>query len=156
MNLNLLLLQITPLIPKDTLTQNLIKEKLEKLDEAQRSEFALNLNLLKLKSPKLVFWLGSVLLGNFGVGRFMIGDIFLGLLRLFCLCLSLSFIFYALSEFLAFLLSENEEHLSQMLGSFVLGFIFVVVLNLWWLIDMFLVDKKLRKQNLEKISALLA
>lgn len=38
--------------------------------------------MIKLKSPALVFWVGTFLFGAFGVGRFMIGDWVLGLIRL--------------------------------------------------------------------------
>ncbi|HEG6464956.1 TPA: hypothetical protein SE638_001579 [Campylobacter jejuni] len=40
------------------------------------------LPMLKLKSPTLVFWVGTFLFGPFGVGRFMIGDMVLGFVRL--------------------------------------------------------------------------
>ncbi|ECP8588904.1 hypothetical protein FU405_03835 [Campylobacter coli] len=61
--------------------------------------------MIKLKSPALVFWVRTFLFGAFGVGRFMIGDWVLGLIRL--------------------------------------GITIVA---------MFLVGKKLRKQNFEKIA----
>lgn len=38
--------------------------------------------MLKLKSPALVFWVGTFLFGPFGVERFMIGDMVLGFVRL--------------------------------------------------------------------------
>ncbi|EKT0454159.1 TM2 domain-containing protein [Campylobacter jejuni] len=68
--------------------------------------------MIKLKSPALVFWVGTFLFGAFGVSRFMIGDRVLGIIY---------------------------------------GLLWLVNW-IWWIVDMFLVGKKLRKQNFEKIA----
>ncbi len=92
--------------------------------------------MIKLKSPALVFWVGTFLFGAFGVSRFMIGDWVLGLIRLgitivamFCGILMITY---------------------SALG-IIYGLLWLVNW-IWWIVDMFLVGKKLRKQNFEKIA----
>lgn len=60
----------------------MLKEKFDRLNEDKQKEVVAQLPMIKLKSPALVFWVGTFLFGAFGVGRFMIGDWVLGLIRL--------------------------------------------------------------------------
>ena len=81
------------------------------------------------------------MLGNLGVARFMIGDMMLGFIRLGLTILGIFIgIFIELSSF-----NNNTEYLE-----FISGFI-LLISWIWWIVDLFLVGKKLRKQNLEKI-----
>ncbi|EAJ5251812.1 hypothetical protein C1U49_03345 [Campylobacter jejuni] len=105
MDFNSVLFSIGDKLPKDATSTVTLKEKFDRLNEDKQKEVVAQLPMIKLKSPALVFWVGTFLFGAFGVGRFMIGDWVLGLIRL--------------------------------------GITIVA---------MFLVGKKLRKQNFEKIA----
>ncbi len=91
--------------------------------------------MLKLKSPALVFWVGTFLFSPFGVGRFMIGDMVLGFVRLAFVIIPIIFNIVA---------SESLQNIAYILV--------IVNWTIWWIVDMFLVGKKLRKQNYEKIA----
>ncbi|MBW1422275.1 hypothetical protein AT909_08170, partial [Campylobacter jejuni] len=93
------------------------------------------LPMLKLKSPTLVFWVGTFLFGPFGVGRFMIGDMVLGFVRLAFVIIPIIFNIVA---------SKSLQNIAYILV--------IVNWTIWWIVDMFLVGKKLRKQNYEKIA----
>ena len=60
----------------------MLKEKFDRLNEDKQKEVVAQLPMIKLKSPALVFWVGTFLFGPFGVGCFMIGDMVLGFVRL--------------------------------------------------------------------------
>lgn len=107
-----------------------LQNKIDSLTDSQRSEAFLKIQDAKIKDPQLVFWVGNVLFGNFGVARFMIGDIGLGIGRLM-LCIVAVIV-----------LMVNEDSDSNILVSAVW---------IWWFIDLFLVGKKLRMQNLRKV-----
>ena len=91
--------------------------------------------MLKLKSPALMFWVGTFLFGPFGVGCFMIGDMVLGFVRLAFVIIPIIFNIVA---------SESLQNIAYILV--------IVNWTIWWIVDMFLVGKKLRKQNYEKIA----
>lgn len=117
-------------LPKDPASLMALREKLDKTSEAKRDEFVKNLPFLNLKSPTLVFWVGSFLLGTCGVGRFMIGDKLLGGLRLGLLILWI---------------------IAYMSGIGIAERLLRGCALIWWIVDLFLTGKKLRKQNLDKI-----
>ena len=117
-------------LPKDPASVTALREKLDKTSEAKKDELMKNLPFLNLKSPALVFWVGSFLFGAFGVGRFMIGDKLHGGLRL-GLC-----VIYFISAFAAM------GVITQGLGSWLL---------IWTIVDLFFIGKKTRKKNLDKI-----
>lgn len=96
----------------------------------KKDEFVKNLPFLNLKSPAFVFWVGSFLFGNCGVGRFMIGDKLLGGLRLGLVIL------WIITDIAGMVV------VAQGLGSCAM---------IWWIVDLFLTGKKLRKQNLDKV-----
>ncbi len=93
--------------------------------------------MLQLKSPTFVFWVGSFLFGAFGVGRFMIGDTIIGGIRLglVVLCFILYLFAFDIGSIVALWLSD-----ALWIASLI-----------WWVADLFLTGKKLRKQNLDKI-----
>ncbi|WP_096028240.1 hypothetical protein [Campylobacter lanienae] len=127
MDFNSVLLIIQNKLPKDGASSAILKDKFESLSQDKQKDFISKLSQIKLKSPAFVFWVGNFLLGNFGVARFMIGDMMLGFIRLGLVILD---IFIELSF-------NNASIL--------------LVIWIWWIVDLFLVGKKLRKQNLEKI-----
>lgn len=127
MDFNSVLLIIQNKLPKDGVSSAILKDKFESLSQDKQKDFISKLSQIKLKSPAFVFWVGNFLLGNLGVARFMIGDMLLGFIRLGLVILD---IFIELSF-------SNASIL--------------LVIWIWWIVDLFLVGKKLRKQNLEKI-----
>ncbi len=127
MDFNSVLLIIQNKLPKDGASSAILKDKFESLSQDKQKDFISKLSQIKLKSPAFVFWVGNFLFGSFGVARFMIGDMMLGFIRLGLVILD---IFIELSF-------NNASIL--------------LVIWIWWIVDLFLVGKKLRKQNLEKI-----
>lgn len=127
MDFNSVLLIIQDKLPKDGVSSAILKDKFESLSQDKQKDFISKLSQIKLKSPAFVFWVGNFLLGNLGVARFMIGDMLLGFIPLGLVILD---IFIELSF-------NNASIL--------------LVIWIWWIVDLFLVGKKLRKQNLEKI-----
>ncbi len=137
MDFNSVLLIIQDKLPKDGASFAILKDKFESLSQDKQKDFISKLSQIKLKSPAFVFWVGNFLLGNFGVARFMIGDMMLGFIRLGLTILYSIFMVLSSSN-------NNTEYLV------ICGFIFLIN-SIWWIVDLFLVGKKLRKQNLEKI-----
>lgn len=127
MDFNSVILIIQDKLPKDGVSSAILKDKFESLSQDKQKDFISKLSQIKFKSPAFVFWVGNFLLGSFGVARFMIGDMMLGFIRLGLVILD---IFIELSF-------NNASIL--------------LVIWIWWVVDLFLVGKKLRKQNLEKI-----
>lgn len=126
-----IMMMVQDKLPKDMVSLSNLRDKLDKLSDAKREELAQKLPMLKLKSPALVFWVGSFLFGNFGVGRFMIGDTLLGGIRL---GLTLLGMFVIAAGF-----GEVFEKTLQL------------AVWIWWIVDLFITGKKLRKKNLDKI-----
>lgn len=137
MDFNSVLLIIQDKLPKDGVSSVILKDKFESLSQDKQKDFISKLSEIKLKSPAFVFWVGNFLLGGLGVARFMIGDMILGFIRLGWAILG---IFIELSSF-----NNNTEYLE-----FISGFT-LLISWIWWIVDLFLVGKKLRKQNFEKI-----
>lgn len=139
MDFNTVLMSINDKLPRDGVASVTLKDKFEKLSEESQKNAITQLSVLNLKSPALVFWVGTFLLGALGVGRFMIGDMVLGFARLVLTVLAMVVsIFYA---------SSMNDFVGLLYGLLTLA-------NwIWWIVDMFLVGKKLRKKNYEKISA---
>lgn len=139
MDFNTVLMSIADKLPRDGVASVTLKDKFEKLSEESQKNAITQLSVLNLKSPALVFWVGTFLLGALGVGRFMIGDMVLGFARLVLTVLVIvTSIFYASS-------------MNDFVG--LLDRLLTLANFIWWIVDMFLVSKKLRKKNYEKISA---
>ena len=137
MDTNSIMMMLQDKLPKNPASVMALREKLDKTSEVKKDELMKNLPFLNLKSPALVFWVGSFLFGAFGVGRFMIGDKTIGAIRL-----GLAILFFVLYG-LAFGIQSTI-----VLG--LAAFVRIAVL-IWWVVDLFLTGKKLRKQNLDKI-----
>ncbi|WP_297447850.1 hypothetical protein [uncultured Campylobacter sp.] len=139
MDFNTVLMSIGDKLPRDGVASITLKDKFEKLSEESQKNAITQLSVLNLKSPALVFWVGTFLLGALGVGRFMIGDMVLGFARLILTVLGIVVgIFY-------------ESSMNDFVG--LLSGLLTLANWIWWIVDMFLVGKKLRKKNYEKISA---
>ncbi|HEB9351101.1 hypothetical protein AAID95_07590 [Campylobacter coli] len=139
MDFNSILSSIGDKLPRDGLAALALKEKFERLSEERKKDVLNQLPMLKLKSPALVFWVGTFLLGSFGVGRFMIGDMVLGFIRLAIVVAQLIFGFFVEG-------GDTAKALQVIYG------LLILTNWIWWIVDMFLVGKKLRKQNYEKIA----
>lgn len=138
MDTNSIMLMLMDKLPSnDPIGTKTLQEKLDKLSDAKRDDFVRNLPFLKLKSPALVFWVGSFLFGHLGVGRFMIGDTLLGGIRL------------ALSVLYCFCGIVGNINGSGFFATIVV--ITLIAIWVWWVVDLFITGKKLRKKNLEKI-----
>lgn len=138
MDFNSVLLIIQDKLPKDGVSSAILKDKFESLSQNKQKDFISKLSQIKLKSPAFVFWVGNFLFGSFSVAHFMIGDMMLGFIRLGLMILY--YIFIVLSLF-----NNNTEY-----PEFISVFMYLII-SIWWIVDLFLVGKKLRKQNLEKI-----
>lgn len=140
MDFNTVLMSIGDKLPRDGVASVTLKDKFEKLSEESQKNAITQLSVLNLKSPALVFWVGTFLLGALGVGRFMIGDMVLGFARLILTVLGIVVgIFY-------------ESSMNDFVG-LLSGLLILANWTVWQIVDMFLVGKKLRKKNYEKISA---
>lgn len=137
MDTNIMLSEWKGKLPKGKMRQSSLAElenRLNALDDNQRNNVYFKVQDAKLKSPMLVFLVGGLLLGNLGVGRFMIGDWVLGGIRL------------ALLLFAVVLTSISDDGEMSAIKT-----ICGIVMMVWYFADWFLVDKKLRIQNLRKI-----
>lgn len=120
-------------VGKATLAE--LQSRLDSLTDSQRSEAFLRIQDAKLKTPIIVD-VCNFFFGNFGVGRFMIGDIGLGIGRLI----------YSIIAVIFSIILEGEGEEAQMFG-----LMLVVFMWGWWLVDLVLVLKKVRMQNLRKV-----
>ena len=130
-------------LPQDISLITALRNKLDRLDEKQMSEMSFQLPFLKLKSPTLVFWVGSFLFGNFGVGRFMIGDKGLGGVRL-----GLTIATWWCGFMYGYSFDGYRFDNSYLFAGIPLN----LVAFIWWIGDLFWVGPKLRKRNFNKIA----
>ena len=145
MDTNSILLAVQDKIPKDIQSRQMLQDRLDKLSDSQRNELVQKLPLLKLKSPALVFWVGSFLFGVFGVGRFMIGDMLLGGIRL-----ALTIVMYALT-FIGVVDMVDKAPYGEVSTLYIISLVLSLIVFIWWIVDLFLTGKKLRNNNLNKI-----
>lgn len=145
MDTNSILLAVQDKIPKDIQSRQMLQDRLDKLSDSQRNELTQKLPLLKLKSPTLVFWVGSFLFGVFGVGRFMIGDMLLGGIRL-----ALTIVMYALT-FIGVVDMVDKAPYGEVSTLYIISLVLSLIVFIWWIVDLFLTGKKLRNNNLNKI-----
>lgn len=137
MDTNLILDEIKGKLPKGKIGKAAmaeLKSRLDSLSDSQRSDAFLKIQGANLKTPIIVD-IFNFFFGTLGVGRFMIGDIGIGIARL-ALCL-IWVAFGAVNDG-----SEEMKAIDIGFGIFVWG---------WWLLDLYLVLKKVRMQNLRKV-----
>lgn len=158
MDFNTVLMKIQNKLPKDVLVLNTLRDKFNSLSTTRQEQVVKNIATLQLKSPSLVFWVGSFLFGNLGVGRFMIGDKGLGITRLVIFILSILCIIFSMSLAINELTNSlNDESYEVGAGTgmaavlAIFGYILIIVANIWWIVDLFLVGKKLRRQNYQTV-----
>lgn len=145
---SLIMLHIYDKIPNESLA--IVRDKLKKRDKVGLAKVVIGLPALKLHNVGMVFWVGSVILGLFGVGRFMIGDKLIGALKL--TLLFLSYILLALS--LALALFPGFGLMAVVL--MIIGYVGLLAAAIWWGIDIFLISTKTKRVNLNKLLALFA
>ena len=142
-----IMLHLYDKIPDESIV--LVKEKLKKLDKVGLAKIVIGLPLLKLHNIQIVFWVGSIILGIFGVGRFMIGDRVVGAFKV-----SLLLISYAL-----LMISAVLAHLSDLdlisLCLLIAGYVGLLGVAIWWGLDIFLIMPKAKRANLNKVLHLL-
>lgn len=137
MDTNLILEEVKKKLPKGKMGNAAlaeIKNRLDSLSDKGRSDAFLKIQEANLKTPIIVD-IFNFCFGTLGVGRFMIGDIGIGIARL-----ALLLIWCAVSS-----LNDGSEEMKVIditFGVFVWG---------WWLVDLVLVLKKVRMQNLRKV-----
>lgn len=137
MDTNLILEEVKKKLPKGKMGNAAlaeIKNRLDSLSDKGRSDAFLKIQEANLKTPIIVD-IFNFCFGTLGVGRFMIGDIGIGIARL-----ALLLIWCAFSS-----LNDGSEEMKVIditFGVFVWG---------WWLVDLVLVLKKVRMQNLRKV-----
>ena len=140
---SLIMLHLYDKVPPES--NGLIREKLKKLDKIALAKFVIALPSVKLFNVSMVFWVGSVILGVFGVGRFMIGDRLIGALKV--TLMFFSYILLALSTALTHFVGYESFSVILM----IVGFVGLLCVVIWWGIDIFLIVSKTRKENLNKI-----
>lgn len=141
MDTNIMLSEWKGKLPKGKMRQSTLTElenRLNALDDNQRNNVYFKVQDAKLKSPTLVFLVGGLLLGNLGVGRFMIGDYVIGGIRL-------AYTIFLLIVTNAIEPNEVDSAIKGILAT--LG----IISAIWYIAEWFLVDNKLRIQNLRKI-----
>ncbi|MGX2984108.1 TM2 domain-containing protein [Helicobacter sp. 23-1048] len=84
MDTNSIMMMLQDKLPKDIQSQQLLRDKLDKLNDTQRDELVQKLPLLNLKNPVVGLVLG-LFLGGAGADRFYKGNIGLGVVKLFTL-----------------------------------------------------------------------
>lgn len=138
---SIIMLFIFDKIPKDSIS--LVRNKLEKLDKIGLAKILLKIPSLELKNVPFVFWIGSVVFGIFGIGRFMIGDNALGILKLISPIISI------MSFLSSLLIFEPLDGYYLFYIALICGWVFLLASVIWWIIDMFLVPSKAKKMNLD-------
>ena len=137
MDTNLILDEIKGKLPKGKIGKAAmaeLKSRLDSLSDSQRSDAFLKIQGANLKTPIIVD-IFNFFFGNFGVGRFMIGDYIIGVIRL-----ALSLIVVVISE-----INDGSEAMK------IIGISFLILMWGWYFADWFLVNKKVRMQNLRKV-----
>ena len=156
MNTSSVIAMLQDKLPKNHAQLKTLEDKLNSFDETKINDLVSKIPQLNLKSPTIVFWVGSFVFGVLGVNRFMIGQTALDLAKLALFILYIVFIFL----FSKVIISVNEWitpeeilYLTDLAKTYskIIN-IFEIIIIIWWVIDLFITDKSVRKQNLEKIS----
>ncbi|AVX44102.1 NINE protein [Campylobacter concisus] len=156
MNANSIVLMLQDKLPKNFALLKMLEDKLASLDEKKLNELAQKLPSLNLKSPAIVFWVGSLIFGAFGVNRFMTGQIWLGVLKLALFLAHIIFIIIiagaAIDAIGTATTNQDVQNAVVIIGanSFIIS-ILGLVISIWWFVDLFITGKVVRSQNLEKI-----
>ena len=128
--------------------------------ELQRIRFVERLNtaddslfdtLIKVRPKKeSTTTLLSIFLGAFGADRFYIGDYLLGALKLLAtLLLPVGYVIWML-------LLVKVENIWCWTKVYFITLIWAGVINIWWLVDIFVCRKRTKMKNYQKLMAILA
>ena len=156
MNASSVIAMLQDKLPKNHAQLKTLEDKLNSLDETKINDLVSKIPQLNLKSPTIVFWVGSFVFGVLGVNRFMIGQTALGLAKLALFILYIVFIFLFAKVIISvdeWITPEEILHLMDLAKTYskIIN-IFEIIIIIWWVIDLFITGKSVRKQNLEKIS----
>ena len=156
MNASSVIAMLQDKLPKNHAQLKTLEDKINSFDETKINDLVSKIPQLNLKSPTIVFWVGSFIFGVFGVNRFMIGQTALGLAKLALFILYIVFIFLFSKVIISvdeWITPEEILHLMDLAKTYskIIN-IFEIIIIIWWVIDLFITGKSVRKQNLEKIS----
>ena len=156
MNTSSVIAMLQDKLPKNHAQLKTLEDKLNSFDEAKINDLVSKIPQLNLKSPTIVFWVGSFIFGVLGVNRFMIGQTALGLAKLALFILYIVFIFLFAKVIISvdeWITPEEILYLTDLAKTYskIIN-IFEIIITIWWVIDLFITGKSVRKQNLEKIS----
>lgn len=154
MDTGAIMLKVQKYIPKDILSQNVLRDKLDKLDDAKRKELdkkideLADMNTGGLYNPTFIFFI-DLFFGWIGATQLNVlkEKTFLSFARplLFALC----FIFGMLANL------GSKEPLQFNVASLLLveqiGGLLVLIVLILWIIGLFFVGKATRRYNLKKI-----
>lgn len=154
MDTNSIIMLVQDKLPKDSMNLAVLKERLDKLNDAQRDDFAKRLSFIKLKSPIVGLILG-LFFGGLGVDRFYKGNIGLGVLKIILLIVSYSLFFSGFIGMVAGSMDEMGEVAAGSIGMTAVGGIMLFALIVWVVADLFLVYKGIKKDNFAKIMMVL-
>ena len=156
MNASSVIAMLQDKLPKNHAQLKTLEDKLNSFDETKINDLVSKIPQLNLKSPVIVFWVGSFIFGVLGVNRFMIGQTALGLAKLALFILYIVFIFLFSKVIISvdeWITPEEILYLTDLAKTYSkIISIFEIIIIIWWVIDLFITDKSVRKQNLEKIS----
>lgn len=156
MNASSVIAMLQDKLPKNHAQLKTLEDKLNSFDETKINNLVSKIPQLNLKSPTIVFWVDSFIFGVLGVNRFMIGQTALGLAKLALFILYIVFIFLFAKVIISvdeWITPEEILHLMDLAKTYskIIN-IFEIIIIIWWVIDLFITGKSVRKQNLEKIS----
>ena len=156
MNASSVITMLQDKLPKNHAQLKTLEDKLNSFDETKINDLVSKIPQLNLKSPTIVFWVGSFVFGVLGVNRFMIGQTALGLAKLALFILYIVFIFLFAKVIISvdeWITPEEILHLMDLAKTYskIIN-IFEIIIIIWWVIDLLITGKSVRKQNLEKIS----
>ena len=156
MNASSVIAMLQDKLPKNHAQLKTLEDKLNSFDETKINDLVSKIPQLNLKSPTIVFWVGNFVFGVLGVNRFMIGQTALGLAKLALFILYIVFIFLLAKVIISvnkWITPEEILHLMDLAKTYSkIISIFEIIIIIWWVIDLFITGKSVRKQNLEKIS----
>ena len=133
----MLLMSLQDKLPNDQMKLHALKERFDKMDEKGREDFLLKTNMLGLCNPKMVFWVGGFLLGFFGVAWFMLKN-----MPLFIAKFSIWAVMFLIGVIGTIADSVVLDKISD--------FLFIIVF-IWFVVDLFIVGKRARELNYQKI-----
>lgn len=137
MDSNMLLMSLQDKLPNNQMKLHALKERFDKMDDQGREDFLLKTNMLGLCNPKMVFWVGAFLFGYWGVAWFILKNMPLFIAK---------FSIWALWVLLWIIAAATDS-------AGLAGFSLVpqIVVYIWFVVDLFIVGKRAREFNYQKI-----